>query len=140
MIQTSDSIVSTKREALVKRALAQSLCKSSLYFLGKEVLGYNRFCSSQVEWDKWTRDTIDLTGNTASMNLILQPRETYKTSFFAVSMAICLLLNNPNLSILIANERIENSKDILREIKRHFEQNEKLRLLFGDYVSQTMWA
>jgi hypothetical protein len=128
------------RESLAKRALAQSLCKTSLYFLGKEVLGYNKFCSSQVEWDKWIRAEVDLTGRKSGMYLILQPRETFKTSFFTVTLAICLILNNPEISILIANERIENSKDMLREIKRHFEQNEKLRSLFGNYVSLTMWA
>lgn len=140
MHQTTVSEITPAQEALAKRAIAQSLCKTSLYFLGREVLGYGKFCSSQVEWDKWVRKEVDLTGKTAGKYLILQPRETYKTTFFTVTLSICLLLNNPELSILIANERVENAKDMLKEIKRHFEQNEKLRSLFGNYVSEVMWS
>jgi predicted phage terminase large subunit-like protein len=129
-----------RQEFLVKREAARELCRKSLYYLGKEILGYKDFCSSQVEWDKWVREKIDLTGNTSGKFLILQPRETYKTTFFNITLVINLLLNNPELSIMIANERYENARDILREIKRHFEQNEKLRSLFGNYVSPTTWA
>jgi phage terminase large subunit-like protein len=134
------SLTREKQEYLAKRAIAQALCKSSLFYLGKNILGYKDFCSSQVIWDKWVRANVDLQGKTAGKFLILQPRETYKTSFFTVTLAINLILNNPEVSIMIANERFENARDMLREIKRHFESNEKLQQLFGSFVNANMWS
>lgn len=45
------------------------------------------------------------------------------------------LLINPNLRIFITNERLDNASSFLREIKSHFEKNEKLRYLYGNYVN-----
>jgi len=128
------------QEYLARKALAKALCLRSPYYLGKEILGYDRFGQSHVIWDKWIEDNLDLTGKTSGKYLILEPRETFKTTYFTISLSICLLLNNPELSIMIANERLENARDMLKEIKRHFESNEKLRALIGDWVQPNYWA
>ncbi len=139
-LQQTHNAIDKRSEFLVKREIARNLCKTSPFYLGKYILGYDRFCDSQVNWDKWVCGNIDLTGHKPGKFLILQPRETFKTTYFDITLVICLLLNNPELSIAICNERHENAKDILKEIKRHFEANEKLRTLFGDYVSKDGWA
>lgn len=128
------------QDYLARKALARALCLHSPYYLGKEVLGYNRFGQSHVIWDKWIEENVDLTGKHSGKYLILEPRETFKTTYFTISLSICLLLNNPELSIMIANERLENARDILKEIKRHFESNEKLRAIIGNWVQPNHWA
>lgn len=126
-------------EYQVRRALAYELGKRSPFFLGRDILGYKKFAGSQVKWDLWTRKYIDLTGKTPGKFLVLQPRETFKTTYFTISLSMCLLLNNPELSILIANERESNVYDILKEIKHHFEGNETFRAIYGDWVGKS-WA
>lgn len=46
------------------------------------------------------------------------------------------MLINPNLRIFITNERLDNASSFLREIKNHFEKNDKLKFLFGNYVNE----
>lgn len=51
------------------------------------------------------------------------------------------MLQNPNLRVLITNERLDNARSFLREIKGHFEKNETLRFLYGDQVnSDEKWT
>jgi phage terminase large subunit-like protein len=45
------------------------------------------------------------------------------------------LIQNPNLRVFITNERLDNSKSFLREIKTHLEKNNHFRYLFGDLVN-----
>lgn len=58
-----------------------------------------------------------------------------KTTEITVSWTIQQLLNNPNLRIFITNEKLDNSKSFLREIKTHFEKNDKFRFLYGDITN-----
>ncbi len=116
------------------------LAKSNLFYLGKNILGYRELNNTHKRWNDWTNKHIDLTGGTPSKNLILQPREVYKTTFFTITLSIAILLNNPELSILIVNDTHEIAKNMLKEIKSHFEKNEKLRDLFGNYVSTDDWS
>lgn len=51
------------------------------------------------------------------------------------------MIQNPNLRVLITNERLDNARSFLREIKGHFEKNETLRFLYGDQVnSDEKWT
>jgi len=58
-----------------------------------------------------------------------------KTTQVTISWTIQQLINNPDLRILITNERLDNSKAFLREIKTHFEKNLSFISLYGDYVN-----
>lgn len=53
--------------------------------------------------------------------LIVMPRGTFKSSVGVVGYSIWLLINNPNLRILIDSEKYENSKNFIREIKGKLE-------------------
>lgn len=64
-----------------------------------------------------------------------------KTTEITIAYTIQCLLNNPELRIFITNERLDNAKSFLREIKTHFEKNDNLRFLYGDYVnSDEKWT
>ena len=58
-----------------------------------------------------------------------------------MSWAIQQLINNPNLRIFLTNERLDNAKSFLREIKTHLEKNNHFKYLFGDLVNdESKWT
>ena len=56
-----------------------------------------------------------------------------KTTIATVTWAIWMILLNPDIRILFASKTSANAQDFLKEVKRHFETNERLREIFGDY-------
>lgn len=70
---------------------------------------------------------------TCGRGLYLLPRGHLKSTEITIAYSIQRILNNPNIRILITNALLDNSKGFLREIKSHFEKNEKLKALYGDY-------
>jgi phage terminase large subunit-like protein len=138
-----NSFVSGMRSAC-ERALEKfnasnvELYKKSMYFLGKYVLGYSRFCATQWEWDKWFRGIFAFNPQRRAFALKLAPRETFKSTFFVVTAAIAILLSNPNLTILIAGETQGNADAHLKEIKSKYE-SERFQEVFGDWVSPNLW-
>lgn len=71
----------------------------------------------------------------------LVPRGCFKTTLGSVALPIWLHIQLPDLRILLDTHTQEYSKEILREIKDHYEFNEKLRDLAGNQVTDaTRWA
>ena len=70
--------------------------------------------------------------------LVCLPRGTFKSSLCCVTYPIWLLLNNPNLRILIDSELYTNSKNFLREIKAHLE-GERLTHIYGAFKTDSNW-
>lgn len=64
--------------------------------------------------------------------LICVPRGTFKSSIASVAYPIWLLINNPDLRILIDSEIYTNSKNYLRQIK-NFMISEQFMMIFGDW-------
>jgi len=56
-----------------------------------------------------------------------------KTTTCTVGKAIHYLLKNPNFRLLIVSKTAGHAKGILKEIKNHFENNERLIEIFGPY-------
>lgn len=75
---------------------------------------------------------------------IEMPRETGKTTLITQAYTIQRICANPDIAILIANEKEQNAKDFLSEIKHQFETNELLRALFPEVVpadlNETTWS
>jgi predicted phage terminase large subunit-like protein len=63
-------------------------------------------------------------------------RGSGKTTVCTITKAIHLLLKNPNLRILLASKTTGRAEDFLREIKGHFESNDKLTEIFGPYYDK----
>jgi phage terminase large subunit-like protein len=66
-------------------------------------------------------------------NLQLVYRGAGKSSMCTVTKTIHLLLKNANIRILIASKTTTNAQGFLKEIKAHFEKNDKLIEVFGPY-------
>lgn len=113
--------------------LMREVYKASPYFLGKELLGYDRFCETQLEWDAHIRSYFDPRNPTRVNSLVLAPRETYKSSFWTITIAVWLLVNNPNLTILIASESITNADAFLAEIVKRV-KSKSFIAVFGNII------
>lgn len=102
--------------------------KNSLYALCKIAMGYK-------DVNPYThKGIIDALESDYTRKLICVPRGCLKSSIACVAFPIWLLLNNPNLRILIDSELYTNSATFLREIKAHL-QNRYLVSLFGEFKS-----
>jgi hypothetical protein len=108
----------------------------SLYFFNKKILGYAEmerrphaavadFLQSVV-----TRTSPKKSGK----GLALEPRGTFKTTQISQGLPIWILEHDPNARILLDSSVLQNSIDNLRVIKAHYENNQKLRYLYGNRV------
>ena len=72
------------------------------------------------------------------------PRDWGKSSLLTRAHTIQLIATNPNIAILLCNEKEQNACDFLAAIKWHFEQNEFFRALFPEIIppdlNQTVWS
>lgn len=72
-------------------------------------------------------------------SLTLCYRGAGKTTVGTIARAIYYVLLDRDVRILIASKTAQNASDFLKEIKQHFESNERLREIFGDYVGTARW-
>lgn len=66
-------------------------------------------------------------------NLQLAFRGAGKSTVCTITKTIHLLLKNPNLRILLASKTSGHAESMLKEIKAHFESNDDLAEIFGEY-------
>ena len=120
------------------KALRRRVYSRSPYLLGKEVLGYSRFCETQTEWSDWYTKYFHSNPQNRQFALKMAPRGVFKSTFFVVTCTIFDLINNPNLTILIASETATNAEAHLAEIKKKLE-SPAFRSIFGDWTSGFTW-
>lgn len=113
--------------------------KKDLFFFNKHILGYKDVTEGvHGEWDKFNKNSKK------KFKLILVPREHFKTSYFTIGGTVQDLVINPNIRILLANATLGNAQSFLREIKEHFERNQKLRYYYPEVVdwvnNATKWS
>lgn len=116
---------------ILRETLAKAY-RENLFLLSKHLLGYK-----DVNWLTHGGILRALSAPTPR-KLICVPRGCFKSSLAVVAYCIWLLINNPNLRILIDSELYSNSTTFLREIKAHLE-SEKLTRLFGVFRSDRVW-
>ena len=82
--------------------------------------------------------------DTARYRKIMMPRECGKSSILTQGYTVQRLCGDPELSILIVNEKEQTAKDFLSSIKWHFESNDVLRSLFPEIIppdfGATTWS
>jgi len=65
--------------------------------------------------------------------LQLAYRGSGKSTLLTIAKTIHYLLKDPNLRIILASKTTGNAKGFLREIKAHFESNQRLIEIFGEF-------
>lgn len=82
--------------------------------------------------------------DTAWVRKVEMPRGTGKTTVITKARVIQRICQNPNISIMLVNEKEQTSKAILSEIKGQFESNELLRALYPEVIpdnfKDTAWS
>lgn len=117
----------------------RSHARRSLYFMAKGILGYTKLTQRAhralcefVEQDE------------PLLKEELMPRDHFKTTVVTISDSIRRVAINSNIRILIGNETSENSELMLREIRRHFENNPVFQNFFPELIpknfNKTTWS
>ena len=115
-------------------------CKTDLYFLAKEILGYSKM-EPHVHQELCDYTTSILPNPpelphdpnfdpTKNLLLLLMPRGTFKSSVVTIGFTLQFLLNEPNARIMIDSETFGKSKAFLREVLDHLTQNQRYRDIF----------
>lgn len=107
--------------------------RESLYHCCKYLLSYSDLTA------RTHGDMIKALQSQTKRKLIVMPRGTFKSSIGVVGYSVSRLIQNPNLRILIDSEVYDNSKNFIREIKGHFE-NQKLIDLYGSFKTDSNWS
>lgn len=68
--------------------------------------------------------------------LILDPRGHLKTTINAIAHTIQWILNYPDTAGVIFQSNLDKACQILKEIKAHFQYNEKFRTIYPEYCPQ----
>lgn len=97
--------------------------------LAKAVLGYE-VLPFHLKMLQWQFDHPE------SMQMVF--RGAGKSTLCSIAKIIHYLLINPDLRILIASKTSTHAETLLKEIKSHFEENEKLKEIFGRYWSRNV--
>lgn len=123
-----------KSEENLLRALKEEKAErglKDLYFFCKYILNYQDVVeqphAGMCEFisDPWKR------------KLELEPRNSFKSTVCTIGYSVWRIIKNPNIRILINSQDATNAQKFLAEIKGHFESNEELISLYGNYVGPT---
>lgn len=131
LLKKLNALPESQQKTLLLEAIRAEY-RGSLYKTCKGLLGYK-----DLNLRTHGKAIAALESNRERTLLVL-PRGCLKSSLGVVGYSIWLILNNPNIRILIDSEVYTNSKNFLREIRAHLE-NPRLTSIFGDFVGPT-WA
>jgi len=132
--QDSETLVREKLDKIAQR------CRTDLYFLCKTILNYDKMQPhTHQELCDYTTSILpnppELPHNKdfdprKNLLLLLMPRGTFKSSVVTIGFSLQMLLNEPNVRIMIDSETFGKSKAFLREILDHLTGNDKYREIF----------
>jgi predicted phage terminase large subunit-like protein len=116
-----------RREAVRREILGGGRIELlAAHILGYEVRGFHR-------------DLINFQESATDTCLQLAPRGYGKSTILTITRAVYEILKNPNVRILIAANTQIQAEVFLREIKAHFERNDRVREYFRNFVSEDKW-
>ena len=108
--------------------------RAFVYLLGYRDLGL--FHDEQIEVLSQVRFITDA----PTRRLWLWSRGFFKTSLITEAHSLWLIVNNPDIRILLVSNTISVAEDILRNIKNHLISNEEFRIFFREYCPQANMA
>lgn len=128
--------------------IVKQYAMNSFFYFAKDILGYNLLNEDNRVWCNYIQGKIphilkipkeDAVKKSRLIKkfLRLYPRETYKSTVLTVALPIWLLLQFPNLSIIVGSKVNMQAEGFLREITSHYETNKKFRYFFGNWIGST---
>lgn len=121
-----DKLSTEGRFELLKKWFKKDF-RSLVYLLGYEKLG--KFHDKEVDALSQVR-TLD---DTSTRRLWLWSRGFFKTTLITECHSVYLILNNPNIRMLLCSNTISVAEDMLRNVKNHFIGNKALRHFFKEF-------
>lgn len=107
------------------RVVIRERCKNDLHYLNQHVLRE----SSALELSPLHEEMAKFISSDAKRKMVLIPRGHLKTTVCTVGRVCQLIMQNPEIRILIVNVKLDNAIGFLRKIKSHFETNEVFKWL-----------
>jgi hypothetical protein len=125
----------TRRKSLaIELELAKRRGKDDFYYFTKYILGYDRLVyRHHFPLCHFLTKKVEKKQGVHTIRLILMPRGTYKSTIAAKALPLWLLLQDPNKTFLVTGEKLEKTKEIIKEQKGHIEDNAKFKFFYGDW-------
>ena len=127
------SELNESEKMVLHAALTEQMRKRGLedyYFFCEHILGYKDLAEMHVELTNFVSKKSKK-DRFFRHNLILEPRDTFKTSVVTIGFPLWLMTRDPNIRILIDSEEYTKSKTFLREVKDHLVHNDRYRRVYG---------
>lgn len=120
--------VANDEKVVLNMEAERQLGMESTWYLSKHILGFDQMNNGfhLAMCNFWDRN-IDWP------QLHLHPRKHFKTSCIGIGGNIRLILNDPNITIGLIANNLENSKSYLTGIRAHFMDNPKFRDLYPEH-------
>lgn len=110
--------------------------KDDLYFLCKHILGY-----SELQPDPHSSvmcnfaEKVEAQPKNKRKGLLQTPRGSFKSSVLTIGRTIKLIINDPNVRVLISSETYTNAASYLEAVKSHL-RDKKFIKIYGDMISE----
>lgn len=113
--------------------------KSDLYYMAGVICKYGDVVGMTEGMHKIMCKVVEKkTGvpelDTCPQRLVLMPRGSGKSTIISQAYVVQRIVQDPNIAILICNEKLENAQSFLAAIKHTFEQNELFRALYPEVI------
>ena len=110
----------SEREAKLKAVyeILREDYRASLYETARVLLGFNKITEDHRALCDWIQERANPRALRPGYYVIQQPRETYKSTIVSTALPIWLLMNNPNLAIMLGSAVQKNASRWLNVIKR----------------------
>jgi len=125
----------------IRQELLRRKWLESLYFFNKQCLKVEEG-KDKVKLNQFHRNMCDFVDSQKhKQKLILVPRGHLKSSLVTIGKTLQWICENPKVRILIANATYSMAVSFLTVIKRHLQNNEMMRLMFGDLaIGAEKWS
>lgn len=126
---TSSTIESQGGLSEETREQLRDMCKKSLFFLCRAVLGFTDF-------DEAIHKQVcnELQDPKNSRIIIVMPRTWYKSTVGSIGYPIWRAINDPNVRVLVCQNTFSNAVKKLSSIKQIFDKNALFRWLFPEIL------
>ncbi|MFH2047775.1 MAG: hypothetical protein ABIK92_21830 [Pseudomonadota bacterium] len=115
---------------VLARELEAEMGRNNLYYLCRYILQYEDMSTFHKQLGKFYDN------NRHYAQFHLHPRGHFKTTMLTIGGKAQLILRQPDITILLLANTVENAETILTSMRMHFITNDKFRTLYPEHVPQ----
>ena len=123
----------SRKKYLARLEIARRRGANDLFYFAKVILGYDKMTeATHAKLCLFLQKEIEHGRGEHTTKLILMPRGSFKSTIATIAYSLWRLISDPELTILITNEKLDKSKGFLKAIIGHIEGNDLFKILYGD--------